>query len=197
MNAPVSEPVTEQTEPVGEPVRRGPRVEIVLYVVALLLACACVAGGVVLVLQHRSDERVEREEPESLPPTSNQAARYGDVKAAAEAVATALVNIDYRDPQASFDAVGKAATGDFLKQYQESSDSLVTLITQNHSVQTGKVLASGVVTLDDDGARVVVATSSTVTNLQTGDAPQQRSYRLRIDLVRTDGAWLVNDLEFV
>lgn len=176
---------------------RSSRTETVLYVVALVLACACVAGGVVLVQQHRSDERAERETPEALPPTAEEATRYGDVKHAAEATAAALLNIDYRDTQASFDAVAATATGTFLEQYQASSDSLVTLVTQNKAVQTGEITASAVSSVDADDATVLVAASGTVTNLQTGDAGQQRIYRILVKLVKSDGAWLTNDLDFV
>ena len=173
------------------------RVETLLYVVALLLACACVAGVVVLVQQHRSDVRAERETPEALPPSAAESARYGEVKQAAEATAAALLNIDYRDTQASFDAVATTATGTFLEQYQASSDSLVTLVTQNQAVQTGTVTASGVSSLDADGASVLVAANGTVVNKQTGEQGQQRIYRLLIKLVHQDGVWLANELEFV
>ncbi|CAN5487058.1 hypothetical protein BH11ACT8_BH11ACT8_05740 [soil metagenome] len=176
--------------------RRG-RAEVVLYVVALVLACACVSGGVVIWQQHRSDVRAEREVPDTLPPTSAEADRYGDVKRAAEATALSLLNIDYQDPQASFDAVAETATGTFLKQYEASSSSLVDLVKQYHSVQVGEVDTSAVSSVDAADANVLVAASTTVTNLQTGPDGQARVYRMLVKLVRDGDTWLTNDLEFV
>ncbi|CAN5414907.1 hypothetical protein BH09ACT12_BH09ACT12_15370 [soil metagenome] len=179
----------------SEPTKRN--LPTVLYIVALVLACACVSGGVVIWQQHRADEQVATDSPETLPPTPAEAARYGDVTRAAEATAEALLNIDYRDPQASFDAVAETATGTFLDQYQASSDSLVELVTQYESVQTGQVDSAAVSRLDSDDASVLVAATATVTNLQTGEDGQLRVYRILITLVHQDDAWLTDDLEFV
>ncbi len=173
------------------------RLPTLLYVVALVLACACVSGGVVIWLQHRADVRVASESPETLPPTEAEAARYGEVTAAARATAQALLNIDYRDPQASFEAVAATSTGTFLDQYEASSESLVELVTQYESVQTGEVDSAAVSRLDEDDATVLVAATGTVTNLQTGEDGQLRVYRILITLVAQDGTWLTNDLEFV
>ena len=173
------------------------RLPTVLYVVAVLLACACVSGGVVIWQQERSDAQSLADSPETLPPTPAEAARYGEVTEAAKATAVALLNIDYRDPQASFEAVAATATGTFLDQYEASSDSLVDLVTQYESVQSGEVDSAAVSRLDEDDATVLVAATGTVTNLQTGDDGQLRVYRILITLVRQDGAWLTEDLEFV
>lgn len=178
---------------------RAPRAPLptMLHVVALVLACACVSGGVVIWQQDRSDERAVSESPETLPPTPAQAARYGAALRAAEETAVALLNIDFRDPQASFDAVAESSTGTFLDQYVASSESLVELVTQYESVQTGEVDSAAVSRIDDDDATVLVAASGTVTNLQTGEDGQLRVYRILITLVDRDGTWLTEDLEFV
>lgn len=176
---------------------KNPRVPTLLYIVALVLGCACVSGGVVIWQQDRADAEVRTESPETLPPTDAEAARYSEVTQAAKATAVALLNIDYRDPQASFDAVSETATGAFLDQYVASSESLVELVTQYESVQTGDVDSAAVSRLDADDASVLVAATGTVKNLQTGEDGQLRVYRILITLVHQDGAWLTNDLEFV
>ena len=92
-----------------------------LYVVALLLACACVvrrrarppgAGHTA------SDAKAEQE-------------RYGDVLASARAETEAFINIDYRKAQESIDAVAAGATGEFKDQYTESVDSVIEVLEQN------------------------------------------------------------------
>ncbi len=172
----------------GTPARRT----TILYLLALLLACLVVVGGVLSVRAHG-----ERDGGELSAPSVAEQERYGDALAAAAATATALVNIDYRDTQASFDAVAATATGTFLEQYRASSDSLVELVTEFESVMTGEVVTSAVSSLDDDGATVLVATTGDVSNAQTGGKPQLRNFRILVTLVRDDDAWLTDDLDFV
>ena len=168
------------------PASPTPRRHVVLYALALLLACVCVAGGVAVYRTHdnRESTRVEQE-------------RYGDVVAAASDEALALVNIDYRDLDTTYDTVRAGATGQFLKEYTESWDEQVDLFKQSKSVSTGKIRAAGVSTIDDDSASVMVVVEGTAQNTATGNEPQQRRYRWRLDVVDVDGAWLVNKLEFV
>jgi len=158
----------------------------VLYALALLLACVCVAGGVAVYRTHdnRESTRVEQE-------------RYGDVVAAASDEALALVNIDYRDLDTTYDTVRAGATGQFLKEYTESWDEQVDLFKQSKSVSTGEIRAAAVSSIDDDSATVMVVVEGTAQNTATGNKPQQRRYRWRLDVVDVDGAWLVNKLEFV
>ncbi|MDO9458266.1 hypothetical protein [Nocardioides sp.] len=169
---------------------------LVLFVVALVLACACVAGGVFVVLEAR-DRGGSDDASDTGAPSAAEQDRYGEVKVAAEATATALVNIDYRDPDKSFDAVAATSTGTFLDQYKASSDSLVELVTTFKSVLEGSVAVSAVDDIDADSASVLVATEGKVSNAQTGKDTQVRNFRLLVKLVRQDGAWLTNDLEFV
>ena len=90
--------------------------------------------------------------------------RYGDVLAAARDEVEAFINIDYRDAQASIDAVAAGATGEFAKQYDTSSEGVVELLEQSKSVMDGEVLWAGVTDLDADSATVLVATNGTVQN---------------------------------
>src|SRR3954454_2310456 len=120
----------------GERVKR-PGLHIGLYVLALLLGCAVVFGGV-LVHQEREDRQRASAEQE----------RYGDVLAAARKEIEAFVNIDYTDAQSSIDAVAAGATGDFAKQYDTSTKDVVQILTRAKSVMDGKVLWAGVVDVD-------------------------------------------------
>jgi Mce-associated membrane protein len=188
--------------PGGGPLRRsflpGSTSTMVLYAVALLLACGCVVGGVLSyrTYQDRQDEKAEQE-------------RYGDVVSAATGMAEAFINIDYRDVDATYEAVSARATGAFRDEYTKAlgqegqnsgADTLVGLLTEAKSVMTGEVVNAAVSSLDKDSARVLIVTDGTVTNTQPGEGEpteQARSFRLALDLVRTDGKWLTNNLEFV
>ncbi len=89
------------------------------------------------------------------------------------------------------------ATGAFREQYEKSTGGVIEVIERNKSVMTGDVIWAGVVNADEDSATVIVATSGTVANNQTNDKPVARSFRLQLDLVKEDDAWLTNDLQFV
>ena len=162
------------------------RLDIGLFVLALVLACACVFGGVLVVQKHRETERNAAEQEQ-----------YGAALAAARAEVEAFINIDYRNAQDSIDAVAAGATGDFAEQYDSSSDGVVELLEREKSVMDGEVLWAGVTDLDDDSATVLVATTGTVQNQSTGNEKVARYFRLKLDLEKVDDAWLTNNLEFV
>jgi Mce-associated membrane protein len=170
--------------PVRRPGRRG--LTIGLGVLVLLLAGACVFGGV-LVAQERSDRQHAEAEQD----------RYGDVLAAARKEITAFVNIDYRSAQESIDAVAAGATGDFAKQYDSSTKEVLKLLTRAKSVMDGEVLWAGVTDADHDSASVVVATTGTVANTSTGNKPVARQFRIKVDLVLEGGDWKTSNVEFV
>lgn len=171
---------------------------ITLYGVALLLACACVVGGVLSfrTYQDRQDEKAEQE-------------RYGEVIAAATKEAEAFLNIDYRDPDATLDAVSEGATGEFREQYEQAlgqegdegngSDTatLIDLMIASKSVMTAEVVNAAVSSVDKDSARVLIASDGTVQNTGAEGQEQARTFRLALELVRLDGKWLTNNLEFV
>jgi Mce-associated membrane protein len=162
------------------------RLNIALYVVVLLVACACVVGGVMAWRAHddRAQDAAEQE-------------RYGDVLAAARAEAEAFINIRYDDAQASIDAVAEGATGEFKEQYSSSTEGVLEVLEQNKSVMDGEVLWAGVVDVDKDSATVLAATTGTVANVQTRNKPVVRNFRLQLELVLEDGRWLTSDLQFV
>jgi Mce-associated membrane protein len=166
----------------------GPRVrlDIGLFVVALLLACACAFGGVLAFQQHREDDRATTEQE-----------RYGDVLAAARGEVEAFVNIDFRNAQESLDAVASGATGDFAKQYDGSTARVLKLLRRERSVMDGDVLWAGVVDVDADSATVLAATTGTVANRSTRNQEVTRYFRLELDLEKVGGRWLTSNLEFV
>jgi Mce-associated membrane protein len=162
------------------------RRNIALYVAAVLLACVCIVGGVMAWRTHDARERAQADQE-----------RYGEVLEAATDEAEAFINIRYDDAQESAERVADGATGEFKKQYSSSTKGVLEVLKQEKSVMEGKVLWAGVVDVEQDSATVIAATSGTVANQQTNNQPVARNFRLRLDLVREDGRWLTNDLQFV
>ena len=162
------------------------RLNITLYVLVLLVACAAVVGGVVTWRTHddRSRDAAEQE-------------RYGAVLASATAEAEAFINIRYDEAQESIDQVAEGATGEFREQYASSTDGVIKVLEENRSVMEGEVLWAGVVDVDQDSATVIAATTGTVANKQTDNQPVGRTFRLQLELLYQDGRWLTRDLQFV
>lgn len=173
----------------GEPVTAAPGrngLRITLIAAVVVLALTCVVGGLFSYLSYE-DRREAKAEQE----------RYGDVLESASAEAEAFINIRYDDAQASIDQVAAGATGEFREQYESSTESVIQVLQDNQSIMDGEVIWAGVVDLDSDSARVIAATAGTVANVTTDNEPVERNFRLQLDLVLEDGAWLTNNLEFV
>lgn len=126
-----------------------------------------------------------------------EAERYADVQQAANDAAMALLNVDYRKPEETIEAVEATSTADFAKEFTTASDSLIELTADARSVMTADVIWTGVVQLDDDKATAIVATEGEVRNAQTGDKPAARNFRLKLDLVRDGDQWRTSALDFV
>jgi Mce-associated membrane protein len=154
-----------------------------LAVVLLLLAAL---GGALVVRTHgdRSDARVSQE-------------RYGEVLAAADAEATAFVNLRYDKASSSVDAVAAGATGGFRRHYATFRDRVIRVLRRQRSTMSGQVVWSGVESISPDRATVIAATTGTVANRRTRGRAEPRTFRLRVSLERQHGRWLTSDLQFV
>ncbi|MEV7397079.1 hypothetical protein [Aeromicrobium sp. NPDC092404] len=61
---------------------------------------------------------------------------------------------------------------------------------------TGEVTSAGLVRMTDTSARVVVAASAVVVNVDAPDG-EPRNYRMSVSLKRVDGTWKISNMEFV
>ena len=173
-------------------------VNVLLYVVVMVATAVLVVAGVRVLDGDPAPTTLPVKGVVALDAaSSSEQHRYSDVLDSAAQEATAFVNIRYDDAQASIDAVMAGATGDFRAQYAKSTDGVIQVLTENKSIMSGKVLWTGVVAQDPDSATVIVATSGTVQNKQTGDKPVARFFRLQLQLVSEKGRWLTSDLQFV
>jgi hypothetical protein len=71
-------------------------------------------------------------------------------------------------------------------------EDITTLIRETDLQSDGKVHASGVASIDDDSARVLVVADA---EASSSAGPVQRHFRWEISLVKVDGEWLVDDFE--
>lgn len=150
------------------------------------LGVLAVVGGVFVFREHQTGSQATRDQE-----------RYGAVQAAASDQVSALLNIDYRNPQATIETVKAGSTAEFAEQFDAATGGLVEVTAQAKSVMTADVLWTGVVDVHPDSATVIVATTGTVTNTLTGEKPAARNFRIKVDLVQEDGRWLMSGLDFV
>jgi Mce-associated membrane protein len=153
----------------------------------LVVLVALAALGAALVWRTHQDRRDARTGQE----------RYGAVLAAANAEATAFVNLRYDRAEQTVGAVAAGATGRFRSHYATASGHVVRVLQRHRSSMEGHVVWSGVVQIDATHATVIAATSGTVSNNRTGGNPVDRHYRLRLSLVHEGGRWLTSNVQFV
>lgn len=186
----------------SDPTRSRLRTNVVLYVVALLTACACVLVAITAIraVQDGDDREVAAAvggEGSLAPATAAEQERFAAVVDTATEVATAFVNIRYDDVDASIARVKELATGEFADQYDKSTDALLEVLGGSKAVMIGEVVWTGVVSSDADSATVIVATTGTVANTQTDNKPVARTFRLQLQLANVEGEWKASDLQFV
>ncbi|WP_183097320.1 hypothetical protein [Nocardioides pelophilus] len=122
-----------------------------------------------------------------------------DERAASAAAVTQveqLVGISGSTADEDIERLLDGATGDFHAELESQIKRLQQVLADSKVKATGEAVSTGVVTLTDDKASVIVAASGTVQNKDT-DKAEPRNYRLKVDLVKMDGRWLISGLEFV
>ena len=200
----------------GEPVtgsspdeeRSRVRLNIGLYAATVLLGCVAVF---LLFIHVTSNDEVDGAavspgagedvgrgivQPVKLADDAQQE-RVAAQLAAASDMVTSFVNFDYKDADATIAAVKERSTGTFLEQYEKGAADLEKLATEAQSTMVARVVWAGLVAGDKDSATVIVATSGEVTNKTTKFKEEARNYRIQVELVLEDGAWLTSDLQYV
>ncbi len=122
-----------------------------------------------------------------------------DERAAAAAASTeieGLIDLSSAGLDKDVKKLLDGATADFRSELEAQAESLSQAVTKNEVTASGDVVSTGVVTLANGRATVIVAAAGTVKNKQSAEA-EPRNYRLRVDLQYDGDRWLVSGLEFV
>lgn len=117
------------------------------------------------------------------------------VKAARTEV-LALTTIGFDTSDAGIKRILDGATQGFRDQFEDQAKAFRAALTDSKVTSTGDVASAGLTKLAGDKAEVLVAATGTIKNKDTKSS-QPRNYRLRVDLERVDGDWLVSNMEFV
>lgn len=120
----------------------------------------------------------------------------GQALAAARQVTIDFVTISAGSVDRDLQRVADGATGDFKDQFTKSMPQVRAAVIENKVDSQGTVLRAAVVSADRTSAVVLVAVDATVHNVNAPDG-RLTHYRIRTNLARVGGAWLVSTLEFV
>jgi Mce-associated membrane protein len=119
-----------------------------------------------------------------------------DVVKAAEDEVVGLITISALTTDEDLGELIEGATATFRDDLRDQADRLRQEVVENEVEATGEVVSTGVVSLEDETATVIVAARGTVKN-RSAREPEPRSYRLEVELQEVEGSWLVSALRFV
>jgi Mce-associated membrane protein len=115
--------------------------------------------------------------------------------AAAERAAEAILSYDYKTLEADRDAAAALMTPRYRKQYLDTFDSLVTDAAKERKAHVeANVRASGVSQAGADRVEVLLFVNQTTTSTANSGEPQTALNRVMFSMVRTGGAWRVDDI---
>jgi len=116
-----------------------------------------------------------------------------EVVAAAKSFAVDFGTYDYQHLDTEFQEVAQKMTPSFAKSYLETSDKLKPTFEQYKTHVTAQIQGWGVTSVSTSNAVVIVLLDQTVHTSQS-TTPRIDRNRLEVDLVHTDGTWLVSKL---
>ncbi|MCA2224535.1 hypothetical protein [Nonomuraea aurantiaca] len=157
-----------------EPVR-PPRVltGVLLLLVVLLGAAVVFLRGQDLAEQARADDRRAALE-------------------AAGAHAVNLISLDYKTVDADMGRILATSTGVAKEEYEANAAKLKSTTLENKVVQHGVLRATGLVSMTELTARVLVVADVEIRWEGSKTPKQERFYRWSMDVTKAKGVWLVS-----
>lgn len=122
--------------------------------------------------------------------TEAELSTRADVARVAEQFTVSVNNYDSKSVDDYKASVSGLLSTKFKADFDKAMEDIVTSVQEAQMDSQGKVLASGVATVDQDSARVLVAADADV---KTVFDNRQRHFRWEVSLVKVDGRWLVDD----
>ncbi len=151
---------------------------IAVRAAAVLVVGASVAAAVFFFLQDRdSQAKLDAQE---------------QARAAACAYAPVLAEYDSKNLDTYFQAVLAGATGDWKKQFDDTSKELREVLTQGEVVSKANDVQCAIKSGDENAAEAIVVIGQTITSLGTQGKPAPGQLSMVMRLENADGKWLVN-----
>lgn len=185
--------------PPGWPTQTPPKSRTgVIVVLSLLLAAFIAATCVLAVLYATSsddDSATSQADAQQSQAAAVDASRAEAVDVARK-VATAMMSLDYRQPDAPAAAIAPLSTPEFAAKWRKTLDSSRTVYETSKVVTTGTVSHAAVERIDATTATVIVLAEQKTSSLI---APQGSTTKtqLIVELNRVDGKWLADDVTVI
>jgi Mce-associated membrane protein len=106
------------------------------------------------------------------------------------------MSLNFNSAQADLQRVVDSTTGGFRDDFQNSTKDFMTVMQESQVVTTSEVKTTGISSMDDDSAVVLVAASSQVSN-KASKQPTPRQWRLSVTVDRENGGIKMSKVEFV
>lgn len=117
-----------------------------------------------------------------------------EAEAAARDAAVKMTTYDYRTVEKDFAWIDRIGSEKFEKDFSVSSRPVKRAIRVTRTQAQGEVMASVVRLKDEDHAHVLLFVDQLLVDRGSAQ-PKLDTIRLRIDMVRQDGRWLVDRIE--
>jgi Mce-associated membrane protein len=185
-SADISEDIAD--EPVEEPVRerRRGRLGRILKVLTAAVAIACTAAlitlSVLMVISHRHQAAEQQ--------------RRAEYAAAARQSVVTLMSLDFNKAKDDVQRIIDNSTGQFKDDFKNQAEDFIKVAQDSKVITEVTVNATGVESMTDDTAVVLVSATSRVTNA-AGAKQEPRSWRLSVNLRRDGGQIKMEKVEFV
>ncbi|MFG1932556.1 hypothetical protein ACGFK1_18220 [Mycobacterium sp. NPDC048908] len=194
--ASVAVELTEPTVAVGddaaadvtaEPVGKRPSLvlrvlKVVTTVVAIAATAALITLSVLMVISHRQQ-------------AAEQQNRAEFTAAARQSVVT-LMSLDFNKAKEDVQRIIDNSTGQFHDDFKNEAEDFIKVTQDSKVVTEVTVNATGVESMTDNSAVVLVSASSRVTNA-AGAKQEPRSWRLSVNLERVGDQIKMSKVEFV
>jgi Mce-associated membrane protein len=122
--------------------------------------------------------------------------RRAEFAAAARQGVVTLMSLDYNRAKEDVQRIIDNSTGQFKQDFQNTADDFIKVATDSKAVTETNVTATGVESMTNDTAVVIVAATSRVTNA-AGAKQEPRAWRLSVNLARDGGQIKMAKVEFV
>jgi Mce-associated membrane protein len=116
--------------------------------------------------------------------------------AAAKQTCVDFVSVSAASVDRDLQRILAGTTGDFRDEFSRGQSQVRAAVVENNVQSQGTVLRAALLAGDRRRATVLVAIDATVRNTNAPDG-RRSHYRIQVELVRTDGRWLVSRLQFV
>jgi len=153
-----------------------------LTVLCILLLAGTVVSGLGWLRTHNS--------------ATQQNELRGSALHAAREYAVDLTTYDYQHLDEQRETLNSESTDNFQETFQESNESLQPIFNRLEASAEGEVADAAVRDVSDSGAVVLLFVNQIADSTKL-DEPQNQASRLRMQLVRDDDTWLLDNVDLV